>query len=562
LEAHGTEIIHSNIPERMRARPVGIEVSWRDALKQCWTNIFGDRRKVVLEIGFGSGEFLETLCVESPGMNFVGIEISRPSIERATRRLRAHRNVRLIHCDARLALRHLFRDRSIDRVHLNFPFPWDKLRHQKRRLIDQDFVDSLGRKLRRGGWFQIVSDSIGYVTGAHQVLEASRIFEVKEIPTADVLTRYRKKWEAQSRDIHGLRAVKRKEPQAEKQRMDDLLRQSAFSLPASLDEIYEGFRPAVITVSPTLHIRIKQIYRKGHEGLIEALIVEGQVKEEVLLRLGESEARLELAPYPEAAPFTVRQMNQALDAIVEHLKIALLKKKIPELLQSLESAYGRRGWWPHDAEYHRRHATDPREEILIGAILTQNTAWTNVEKAIQNLKSANALSLKAIAEMNESRLADLLRPSGYFRAKAKKLKAFAEFVERRWGEDLNQTETLSTEELRKALLSIWGIGPETADSIVLYAFNRPVIVVDAYTQRIVQRLAMTNEKMNYADCQALFLEATGAEPYLYQEYHALLVEHAKRHCTSGIPRCTECPVLSMCAFGRNEVNTQRLPASV
>lgn len=202
-----------------------------------------------------------------------------------------------------------------------------------------------------------------------------------------------------------------------------------------------------------------------------------------------------------------------------------------DVYQRLLAAYGPQHWWPADTPF----------EMMVGAILTQNTAWTNVEKAIAAMKSADALDARRILDMDASRLAGLIRPSGYFNQKAARLKGFSAFYLEHDGE----AGIASLPDPRAALLALNGIGPETADSILLYALHIPVFVVDAYTRRIFARLGLTNPDASYAGLQGFFHRQLEPDAPLFNEYHALIVHHAKRHCRSS-PDCACCPLRRRC----------------
>lgn len=186
----------------------------------------------------------------------------------------------------------------------------------------------------------------------------------------------------------------------------------------------------------------------------------------------------------------------------------------------------------------------------MGAILTQSTAWTNVEKAIANLRAANMLSVEAIEAVPLPRLARLIRPAGYFRQKGKKLKAFVRFLRSEFGGSLERMFELPTEELREELLRVYGIGPETADSILLYAGAHPVFVVDAYTKRILQRHGWASEKSGYEEIRSLFEARLPRDARLFNEYHALLVQVGKNWCRRTEMRCDGCPLKPFLEAGR------------
>lgn len=182
-----------------------------------------------------------------------------------------------------------------------------------------------------------------------------------------------------------------------------------------------------------------------------------------------------------------------------------------------------------------------RFEMMIGAILTQNTAWMNVEKAIANLHKNGAIGIGVLKGMPGEQLAELIRPAGYFNQKAAYIKAMVETIDQKFSGSLNKLFSLETTALRKELLSWKGIGPETADCILLYAANRPVFVVDAYTRRVCLRHGWIDEKAAYEDIAGLFINNLPHEVPLFNEYHALIVKLAKEHCRTT-PQCSGCPL--------------------
>jgi endonuclease-3 related protein len=209
-----------------------------------------------------------------------------------------------------------------------------------------------------------------------------------------------------------------------------------------------------------------------------------------------------------------------------------------ELLRYYEAMSGALGpmrWWPAKTPF----------EVIVGAILTQSTAWGNVERAIANLRSAGVLTPSAMLRIRNSRLAELVRPSGYFRQKAKKLKAFVRFLQTGYGGSLRRMFQIPTLELREKLLSVHGIGPETADSILLYAGNHPVFVVDAYTHRIFGRHGITEGKPDYEKVRAFIESSIPRQAELFNEFHALIVNTGKNWCRKSAPRCEECPLRSL-----------------
>lgn len=205
----------------------------------------------------------------------------------------------------------------------------------------------------------------------------------------------------------------------------------------------------------------------------------------------------------------------------------------PEIYRRLFVAYGPQHWWPGDSRF----------EVMVGAVLTQNTAWTNVERAIANLKKAKALSPAAIAKAHPKRLASWLKPSGYFNVKAKRLKALCRWLNGQGG--VRKLTTLPTPELRHSLIAVHGIGPETADDILLYAFDRPVFVIDAYTRRVFHRLGFIEGTEHYERLRQRFESALESDAQLFNEYHALIVVHAKDACRKK-PLCSRCCLAAIC----------------
>jgi endonuclease III related protein len=202
-----------------------------------------------------------------------------------------------------------------------------------------------------------------------------------------------------------------------------------------------------------------------------------------------------------------------------------------ELYEKLWRAYGSQGWWPGDTPF----------EVAVGAILTQNTNWGNVARAIAALKDLGLLAPRALHDLPEPELAQLIRPAGYYNVKARRLKNFLDFLAQRYDHSMARLAEADLEALRPDLLSIKGIGPETADSILLYALDKPTFVVDAYTFRILSRHGLVPEACAYEDLRRLFMEHLPSEVDRYQEYHALLVRLGK-DCCRPQPRCASCPI--------------------
>ncbi len=213
---------------------------------------------------------------------------------------------------------------------------------------------------------------------------------------------------------------------------------------------------------------------------------------------------------------------------------------LQELYRRLYQYFGQQNWWPGDTPF----------EIMVGAILTQNTNWKNVERAIANLKKDGLLSLAALSALSREQLAEYIRPAGYYNIKAERLQNFFALINGQWGGDLDFFLRQSASVLREELLSVKGIGPETADSMVLYAAGKPVFVVDAYTHRILIRHEIIDEFFDYRMIQELFMDNLEEDSALFNEYHALIVQVGKEFCKKSRPNCERCPLsnLNGCHF--------------
>ena len=199
------------------------------------------------------------------------------------------------------------------------------------------------------------------------------------------------------------------------------------------------------------------------------------------------------------------------------------------LYDLLMDTYGPQHWWPAESSF----------EVIVGAVLTQNTNWKNVEKALTSLKDAGLLNLDSIAALPQENLAELIKSSGFFNIKAKRLKNLCGWLQSQGG--IDALAVWDTSRLRQALLAINGIGPETADDILLYAFQRPVFVIDSYTRRLLKKLELVQGSEDYETLRQMFESCLPADHSLYNEYHALIVRHAKEKCTNN-NHCRHCAV--------------------
>lgn len=220
-----------------------------------------------------------------------------------------------------------------------------------------------------------------------------------------------------------------------------------------------------------------------------------------------------------------------------------------QIYDQLFNAYGKQGWWPlskgslNTKHHNGKPCSDAdRFEIIAGAVLTQNTSWNNVEKAIYNLNKAKLLFADKIVKTDVKKIALLIKPAGYYNQKAARLKFIADYFLKN-----KEVFNLGAKKMREELLKVNGIGPETADSIVLYAFEKPSFVVDAYTRRIFSRLGLCKKSNKYEEIQKAFESNLPSDVGLFKEYHALIVEHAKKHCKNK-PVCENCVLKKKCAY--------------
>ncbi len=217
------------------------------------------------------------------------------------------------------------------------------------------------------------------------------------------------------------------------------------------------------------------------------------------------------------------------------IPLAAESEALQSIYRILLDNHGHQYWWPGDTPF----------EIIVGAVLTQNTAWVNVEKAIENLKQEGVLGLNHLLSLEEERLAGLIRPSGYFNVKARRLRNLCRFIQEVGG--VEALDVLDTDALRRELLTVNGVGPETADDILLYAYQRPVFVIDAYTRRLFSRLGVISGDESYEELRLGFQGSLGLKVEIFKEYHALIVRHAKYICTKP-PTCKNCCLSKKCNY--------------
>ncbi len=220
-------------------------------------------------------------------------------------------------------------------------------------------------------------------------------------------------------------------------------------------------------------------------------------------------------------------------------------KRLMQIFDRLAAHFGPLHWWPAQTPF----------EVVVGAILTQNTAWRNVEYAIVNLRAAGRLSPEALRQVPCDELEALIRPAGFFRQKAERLQLFVQHLASQHQGDLGRMLSGPLDQARVELLTLKGVGPETADSILLYAGGRPSFVVDAYTRRLFSRLGLLGGEERYEEIRSLFMDNLPADADLFNEYHALIVEECKAFCRKRHPLCACCPLLCCCLHGQAAVAT-------
>jgi endonuclease-3 related protein len=213
------------------------------------------------------------------------------------------------------------------------------------------------------------------------------------------------------------------------------------------------------------------------------------------------------------------------------------ERKLLNIFQTLLGSFGKRNWWPGDTEL----------EIIIGAILTQNTSWKNVERAIFNMKNKDILNINALESINSKELGEIIRPSGFYKQKSERIKRVIHVIYDDFNGSIDNLKNYGTDYLRTLMLGIHGIGPETADCILLYALNRPVFVIDTYTKRFLQNHRLYNGVGKYDEIQQFFMGNLPLDTYLFNEFHALIVCLCQTHCKK-VPECDVCPLNTKRAF--------------
>lgn len=527
--------------------------------------------RAFLEIGFGSGDFLAAEARAQPDTLFVGIESSTRSLRYAEGKTRDLPNVRLIHADAVTFLRSLCPPETFDGVYLHFPYPWDKRRHRHRRLIRRETLIYFEQAIGRRGFLQVVTDSRDYARSIFRLLRSSpRWSEVELKPSSPggLRSRYLQKWLSEGRSIWTIRAQRAPEKQPRK--------------------LTAEWNPTLIPLSGTLceftvcgHV-LPDFGRFSIREGRQVLRLEGVFREQSgavlyrILRVGEDgrAGRVYLVSRPAGAgrfsveipsggrflspqpgdhgPDDARVCPEWVTLLVTKVQEEALRVNLPMVYSQLLTTYGPQGWWPYDRDEHLRRGTDYRDEIAVGAILTQATGWRNVERALACLKVKGMLSLDRLARLSPAALTSCLQPTRFPGIKARRLLAFIQAFVRDFSGSWDTLKSSTTlEERRSWLCAIHGIGDETADSILCYALGDPVFVVDAYARRLYRRLGYTAVQWCDDTVRQISQDALGRSSESLAELHALIVRHAKEVCKLRAPLCSTCCLRSLCAYGRS-----------
>jgi endonuclease III related protein len=225
--------------------------------------------------------------------------------------------------------------------------------------------------------------------------------------------------------------------------------------------------------------------------------------------------------------FIPNQINDML----HYFPVKNMEQRLLDIFNMLLNAFGKRGWWPGETEL----------EIIIGAVLTQNTSWKNVEKAIDNLKYHNALDIHSLYKMDRDTLAMIIKASGFYNIKSKRLKNIINIIYNDYSSNILNLQNIDMWNIREKLLEINGIGKETADSIILYALNKPIFVIDVYTKRFLKNHGLYKEESDYDTIQRFFMKNLPNDTYLFNEFHALIVYLCQNYCKK-VPLCNRCPL--------------------
>jgi endonuclease-3 related protein len=532
---------------------------------------FRGRPSIFLELGFGSGDFLASQARSCPGNLFIGVESSAESIQYAAKRVRDLTNVRLIHGDAISFLRWLAPMRALNGIYIHFPYPWDKRRHRRRRMIRRDTLPFFENCLRDNGFLQVVTDSQDYARQIVRLLRGSSRWSsvsLKHAPPAMLQSRYLQKWIREGRRIFTIHSRRSRQPSSKNSDSPAYSRALISPLSGTLARF-----PLVSRALPPIsnfsvqtglrRMRLEGVYgAEDPQSLLLRLIavLDDGIARRLYLLLRRGEDGYFSLEVPEGARFlALPDLPPLMMELVSCIQADSLGACAPQVFSRMLTAYGPQNWWPYDRSYHQQEGSDFRDEIAIGAILTQATTWRNVERALTRLKELRALSLSGVARLPRHLLQRCLEPARFPAVKAQRLLSFIEAFYRDFGgswDTFKAKTPLATR--REWLLRIPGIGEETADTLLAYALGDPVFVIDAYTRRLFQRMGYTPSRWRNKPVQDLIQGALGHSSEALAEFHALIVHHAKAVCLARVPRCEVCPIADFCVFGRSRLPPDKI----
>ncbi|MFN4182198.1 MAG: hypothetical protein ACK4G3_03185 [bacterium] len=551
LKLEGWELISTTISEKIRENVPEKLWDWRVVFQQGGIHKFFPP-PFLLEIGFGHGEFLAYLTEKNPYATIIGVEHSIECIRIASKKCRNFSNVVLFHLDGEKALYGLFPPESLQEVYVLFPDPWEKSRHRKRRLVDPDFLRVLQSRLKKGGEFFFCSDSSAYFQYTEALFRRRKGWEVKKPRLTPLFsTRYAKKWERIGRKFWTLQVKKTQSPMLPLPEPRLCSFQHAF--PEEFAEFHRIFLENFTHFSSE-HLVMKEFFEGEGSFLCSAILKRKKEGVPLLFLFTAGEKGTDCRIHNSLPILVFSEEEHLLGEWAKSVERKFLSRKLPRIWEILRKVLGRQNWWPYDENYHKKEGTRPEEEIVLGAILTQNTSWRAVEKSLEQLKERKILSFEGMKTMSDETLEQIFRITRFGKSKVKAVRGWIQwFEDRLGGKFLLPIQDEQVMQIRREMLQVRGIGEETADSILLYAFGYPVMVIDEYTRRILSRLGLSYPLKATAQWQEIFERAFETHPNkveIFKELHALLVETGKRYCHRKKPKCETCPLREECFTGK------------
>ncbi len=526
-------------------------LDWREVMKGGGLPNFFPPPYLV-EIGFGYGEFLAHLTEKHPQKTVVGLELSIECIRIASKKLKEFSNVVLFRIDGVDGLRTLFPSGSVEGVYLMFPDPWEKRKHKKRRLLSPFFVQLLLERLKKGGKFIFVTDSASYSVYARKLFHHQNWWKSEQKTLPFFPTRYAKKWGRLGEKVWTLEVEKREQNARKIAPLHLLSFRHIF--PVDFSTFSAHLVPKFAEFSSD-GLVLKEIFSGEREFLCLAFLKKKIGSVPIWLRFSAVENGVVCQLHNSLPPLVDDGDEKSLMAWAKSVEEKMLSQKLGILIDALEKRFGEPNWWPFDAQYHQKEGSLPEEEIVLGAILTQNTSWKNVERCLEELKWRKILSFEGIENTGEKELAEIFRITGMGKQKARTAKNWIRWFRDALGGKFSVLSEQNFRKVRKEMLKIPGIGLETADSILLYAFHSPIMVISAYARRILSRIGLSSPISSAHRWQELFdsiFASISDRARIYQKFHALLVELGKRNCHRQNPLCSFCPVLDFCFTGKQK----------